>query len=209
MLEPIDHFFKGAITAEDTRREIVILDFHQFDNFTPAAHRELQQLITRHLGYRMISYDLRDKALVYLWLNHPGKNVVVAYNWGTDGYAFWDGVNQRWSGSDLNYTSALKQFMDRVAQEKNPSHELRSIQCAKYILPFHVPDDFSDKIDEWFKSEDENSYIQRFFHHQYRLVAAKRHRAQLHPCQPDQGTQQISAHRAINGGLSGPDVQYG
>ncbi|UVJ42436.1 hypothetical protein NVV94_17585 [Pseudomonas sp. LS1212] len=163
ILEALDRFYLGMITPNDTRREIVILNFHQLENFNYEAHRELQELITLRLGHRLITYDLKDKPLIYLWLSHPGKTVVVSYNWGIDGYTFWNGVNQRWSGKNLNTTTQLKVFMDQVSLEKKPDHELRSIQCAKYVLPFFVPDDFSDKIDEWFKSEDENSYIQKFF----------------------------------------------
>jgi hypothetical protein len=162
ILEPLDQFYYGVNTPDDTGKEIVILDFHQLENFTLAAHRELQALIRSRLGQRMISYDLKDKSLIYLWLNHPGKTVVVAY-YGTQGYEFWNSVKQRWSGSNTNTTYSLKQFMDQVTQEYKPDHELRSIQCAKYVLPLFVPDDFSDKIDLWFKSEDENSYIQKFF----------------------------------------------
>lgn len=163
VLEPLEQFYRGMITPEDTNKEIVILDFHQLENFTPAAHNELQALITSRLGHRMITYDLKHKPLIYLWLNHPGKTVVVAYNRWTTGYDFWSGVNQRWSGSNINTTYQLKQFMDEVALETKPAYELRSIQCAKYVLPLFVPDDFSDRIDQWFKSEDENSYIQKFF----------------------------------------------
>ncbi len=157
VINSLDSFYSDA----NTKNEIIILDFHQFENFTPTAHRELQQLITSSLGQRMISYDLWDKPLIYLWLNHPGKNVVAAYNYGTDGYTFWNGVDQRWSGSYTNTAYTLKLFMDQVALEPKPPHELKSIQCAKYAGL--APDDFSDKIDEWFKSEDENSYIQKFF----------------------------------------------
>ena len=42
-------------------------------------------------------------------------------------------------------------------------YKLVAIQCAKYVLPLHVPDDFSDKVNTWFKSDNAESYIQHFF----------------------------------------------
>jgi hypothetical protein len=144
-------------------REIVILDFHQFDKFTAQAHEELQALIYNGLGSRRLPYALRGLTLAQLWNEHPGKNVVVAYNYGSAGHELWPGVEQCWPGENLFNTNTLKAFVDRIGNESKRDFELKAVQCAKYSLPFHAPTDLSNKIDEWFKSVDENSYIQNFF----------------------------------------------
>lgn len=159
ILGALEEFYQNA----DNIREIIILDFHQFDRFDDAGHAQLCKLIIEKIGARLISFDLGKLTLEELWRQYPGKNVVIAYNHGSALAEFWDGVNQRWSGSNLNTTATLKAFMDKVAEEKKDDHELRSIQCAKYVLPLHVPDDFSDTIDEWFFSESAESYIQNFY----------------------------------------------
>ncbi len=152
----------GYFDAEDTQREIIILDFHQLDGFTPALHEELQAMLVQRLGERCLPASVWQKSLVYLWLNHPGKNIVLCYSGPHLNGLMWDRVTQCWSGDDSNTTAALKVYMDGVASERKPEGELRSIQCAKYALPFFVPDDFTDKIDLWFDSQDEHSYIQQF-----------------------------------------------
>ncbi|WP_416423293.1 hypothetical protein RAM80_26115 [Pseudomonas sp. App30] len=147
----------------DTQREIIILDLHQLKDFTPAAHEELQQVLAARLGHRCLPYDAIGKKLVYLWLENPGKTLVLAYRGPAWNALIWKPVNQRWSESNTLPTHQLKNFMDKVAREHKPDEELRSIQCARYALPLFLPDDFSDKIDLWFHSEDEQSYIQQFY----------------------------------------------
>lgn len=53
--------------------------------------------------------------------------------------------------------------MDAVALETKPEGQLRSIQCAKYNKGIPSPDDFSNKVSEWFASKDIHSYIQKFW----------------------------------------------
>ncbi|WP_278940522.1 hypothetical protein [Pseudomonas helleri] len=150
---------------EDPRaqQEIVVLDFHEFRDFNPQAHAELKALIIDTLQSKIIPYHFNNLKVGEIWSQHPGKNVVVAYNTSPRHALFWYGVNHHWSGENLLSTHELKIFMDsRIAKYKS-NDELDSIQCAKYVLPFFVPDDFSDKIDSWFLSEKEHSYIQNFF----------------------------------------------
>lgn len=162
ILDAVTGFYRDLEQAGDKAREIVILDFHQFRNFTDEAHRQLVQRIIDSLGERMIHHDLRALTLNELWSQHPGRNVVVAYDDPATHWKFWGGVDQCWAGVNLISTTRLKAFMDQVASTPKADYQLQSIQCAKYTLPFHVPDDFSKKINEWFKSESADSYIQKF-----------------------------------------------
>jgi hypothetical protein len=162
IVAPVQRFYRELERNGNDAREIIILDFHQFRDFTAQAHTQLHEQLIQTLGNRLIPHHLRDLTLDELWTAHPRRNVVVAYNASKSGTGFWNGVKQRWSGSNLNNTRELKAFMDTVAASNKSDSFLQAIQCAKYVLPFHVPDDFSDKIDEWFKSEDEHSYIQNF-----------------------------------------------
>lgn len=162
IIEMLEGFYQGVLEPNDTQKEIIILDFHEFNNFNELAHEELQALVTSQLNHRLIPYYHNTLTVEELWNNHPWKTVVAAYNSHTESELFWPGVDQVWSGDNLNTTAQLKQFMDTRANQRKPDYELQSIQCAKYVLPFHVPDDFSEKIDEWFESKDENSYIQNF-----------------------------------------------
>ena len=120
------------------------------------------RLIINSLKERLIADDLRCLTLEELWTHHPGKNVVVAYDDQQTHWKFWDGVDQCWAGSNLISAANLKMFMDEIAEYSKPDYQLQSVQCAKYVLPFHLPDDFSDKINLWFKSESADSYIQKF-----------------------------------------------
>ncbi len=98
-----------------------------------------------------------------IW-NHGDYGVVIAYEDSRRDPLFWDGVKQKWIGTEFPSTDVLKRFMDSIARLPKPYDELRSIQCAKYNLPpLGTPDDFSDKIREWFYSEDQVSYIQQFY----------------------------------------------
>ena len=162
ILAPVLQFYRDVERDGSDAREIIILDFHEFKGFTPQAHQQLHEQVLETLGERLIPYALRSLTLDEFWTEHPRRNVVIAYNVAQSSVAFWDGVDQRWSGSNLNNTRELKAFMDTVAASGKSDTYLEAVQCAKYVLPFHVPDDFSDKIDEWFHSEDEHSYIQNF-----------------------------------------------
>jgi hypothetical protein len=163
ILQMVHEFFCEVECGGDPAREIVILDFHQFDSFTPQAHEELQALIYEGLGSRLLPFTLRGLTLEQLWYAHPGRNVVVAYNHSLAGQELWDGVIQRWPGENLFNTNTLKAFIDEVAGEHKDDYDLKAAQCAKYSLPFHAPTDLSHKVNEWFESVDENSYIQNFF----------------------------------------------
>lgn len=149
--------------AADTQREIIILDFHEFKGFNLQIHTEFQAMLIERLGHRCLPYDAVKQSLVYLWMNQPGRTLVLSYAGPHPDRWFWNKVDQCWSGNNTNTTATLKHYMDEVAEDYKPEGQLRAIQCAKYVLPLFVPDDFSDKIDQWFKSEDENSYIQKFF----------------------------------------------
>lgn len=143
-------------------REIIILDFHQFDNFSAQEHKWMLAMLEKHLGPRIIPYDLHSLTLDQLWNDHPGQTVVIAYNHSAGG-DHWNGVEQVWIGENTPSTEELKAFMDDKAQRYKPEGLLRSIQCAKYNKVVFTPDDFSDKIDEWFDSQDLDSYIQGFY----------------------------------------------
>jgi hypothetical protein len=162
IIDAVKSFYTDLEQTGHKARDIVILDFHQFRNFTDGAHHELARLIIDSLGERIIHHDLRFLTLSELWAQHPGKNIVIAYNNSTTHWKFWEGVDQCWSGENLISSSNLKLFMDEVSLGGKPDYQLQSVQCAKYVLPFHVPDDFSEKINEWFKSESAVSYIQNF-----------------------------------------------
>lgn len=162
ILEAVNSFYRSLEHSADKAKEIVILDFHQFKNFNDEGHQQLASIIIDRLRNRLIPYDLRHLKLADLWKLHPGKNVVIAYHSGARDRQFWPGVDQCWSGVNLMTTAKLKAFMDTVAEPPKPAYRLQAIQCAKYVLPFHVPDDFSGKIDEWFHSSSQRSYIQNF-----------------------------------------------
>ena len=144
-------------------KELVILDFHTFDKFTPAADAELQTLIKSTLGtHTLIAPYYSPFTLKQIQAIGP-MNTVIAYNRGTRDTLFWGGVNQRWKGDFSPSTRELKKFMDAVALETKPEGQLRSIQCAKYNKGIPSPDDFSNKVSEWFASKDIHSYIQKFW----------------------------------------------
>ncbi len=142
-------------------REIIILDFHQFDNFSDQEHEWMLAMLDKHLGRRIIPHELHPLTLDQLWNDHPGKTVVIAYNHQAGG-GHWDGVKQAWIGENTPSTETLKAFMDKKRHRYASDGRLRSIQCAKYNKGVFTPDDFSDKIDQWFDSKDMDSYIQGF-----------------------------------------------
>jgi hypothetical protein len=153
----LNRFYEDPANA----REIIILDFHEFDNFSDQEHAWLQEMLERHLGQRIIPWALHALTLDQLWIEHPGKTVVIAYNSSARGQ-HWQGVEHGWMGEDTPSTAELKAFMDEQAQRYKPDYTLRSIQCAKYNKGWFSPDDFSDKVDEWFQSTGIDSYIQNF-----------------------------------------------
>ncbi|MFJ4442983.1 hypothetical protein ACIPZ8_12925 [Pseudomonas sp. NPDC089422] len=158
VLNPLREFFKDPANA----REIVVLDFHQFDRFGTKEHQWLREAANKHFGSMFIPWSLHDLTLETLWREHPGKNIVVAYN-NRDRGDYWPGVRQIWIGENTPSADTLKAFMDSQPPADNAPGQLNAIQCAKYnVVELGRPDDFSDKIDEWFDSQDLNSYIQRF-----------------------------------------------
>ncbi|WP_442110713.1 hypothetical protein [Pseudomonas sp. NUPR-001] len=157
VISQLEQFYQQPANA----KEIIILDFHQFDRFTPQEHLWLQQALQPRLEQRLIPWSLSHLTLNELWRDHPGKTVVVAYN-GPSRPEYWPGVKQVWMGENTPSTEELKAFMDEAAASRASSDWLTSIQCAKYNKVLFTPDDFSDKIDEWFDSKDLDSYIQNF-----------------------------------------------
>lgn len=163
IIERVLDFYRELEASGTAARDIIILDFHQFDGFTPQAHQELQALLSDRLRQRLLPRASSTLTLKEIWRNHPGKNVVLAYAHTTPSDDFWRGVSQRWPGENLFNTNTLKAFINEVAAEYKPVHSLVAVQCAKYSLPLHAPTDLSHKVDQWFESVDENSFIQNFF----------------------------------------------
>lgn len=153
----LNRFYQDPANA----REIVILDFHGFDNFSDQEHAWLLEMLERELGRRIIPWALHALTLDELWNDHPGKTVVIAYNSSARGH-HWRGVEHVWMGENTPSTVELKAFMDEKAKRYKADYTLRSIQCAKYNKVVFTPDDFSDKVDDWFESRDAQSYIQNF-----------------------------------------------
>ena len=145
-------------TAHD--KEVVVLDFHDFKNFTDAVHRELATVIKNRLGSRLIESRWKPLVLRQLW--ELRKNVVIAYNDSQRDPLFWPGVNQRWIGKDRPSSSELKSFVDQVGRESKPDYELRSIQAHKYTLVYQ-PDDMSPDVMSWFAAGEYNSPIMKFY----------------------------------------------
>ncbi|WP_296256413.1 MULTISPECIES: hypothetical protein [unclassified Pseudomonas] len=163
IVEAVRAFFAELESDGTAAREILILDFHQFEGFTDQAHAQLQAQVFNELGGRVIPFDMHHWTLGQIWEHQPGRNVVVAYNSSSVEELGWDGVTQRWPGENLFNTNTLKTFVDDVSKEHKAPFYLQAVQCAKYSLPFHTPSDLSHKIDQWFESVDENSYIQNFY----------------------------------------------
>ncbi|UZJ62419.1 hypothetical protein OKW98_12200 [Pseudomonas sp. KU26590] len=163
ILACVHAFFEELEQNSAPAREIVILDFHLFKDFTESTHREFQGLITTTLGSRAVPRRMGKLTLENIWRDHPGKHVVLAYNHRSGDDLLWPGVKQRWPGANLFNTNTLKAFVNEVALEYKPPFSLTAIQCAKYSLPLHAASDLSQKIDQWFASTDENSFIQNFY----------------------------------------------
>lgn len=163
ILACVHAFFEELERTGSPARDIVVLDFHQFKDFTESTHLEFQDLLIKSLGARALPRQLSALTLNDIWQDHPGKNVVLAYNHSSSEERLWHGLKQRWPGQNLFNTNTLKAFVNEVAVEYKPEFSLTAIQCAKYSLPLHAPSDLSLKIDQWFASADENSFIQNFY----------------------------------------------
>lgn len=158
VLNELKAFYQDPANA----KEIVILDLQLFDRFGKAEHGWLRGAMEKYFGHMLIPLSLCRLPLTELWSQHPGRNIVVAYNHYDRGI-HWPGVRQVWIGENTPSTAALKAYLDKQLPVATEAGELSAIQCAKYnIAELGRADDFSDKIDEWFHSQDLNSYIQRF-----------------------------------------------
>jgi hypothetical protein len=162
ILSQVLNFRKHLPLKGDPQREIIILDFHEFKDFTEAAHWELAGVIKNTLGSIIVDPWMSSLTLSQLW-QFGNFGVVIAYNADPRDRRFWYRLNQRWIGSNTPSTDELKDFMNRVASESKPHDELRSVQCAKYNKLVHTPDDFSDKIRQWFYADSQSSYILGFY----------------------------------------------
>lgn len=154
VLEALQRYRRDA----QAYKEIVILDFHEFKNFTAAAHRELAGVIKRVLGDSIIPPTCQEAAIVQLW--ELNKNTVVAYNSGSRDGSFWQGVNQRWIGSNTPGKDKLARFIKDVGREPKAYGALRSIQAAYYSMPFFVPKDLSGDVMGWFAASSSGGPIQ-------------------------------------------------
>jgi hypothetical protein len=163
ILQAVHGFYAELEKNGVPAKEIIILDFHLFKGFTEVIHREFKDLLIQSLGTRLVPTAFSALTLGDIWRDHPGKNVVLAYNYGATDAHLWRGVKQRWPGQNLFNTNTLKAFVNEVAVEYKPEGSLTAIQCAKYSLPLHAPTDLSLKVNQWFASEDEHSFIQNFY----------------------------------------------
>lgn len=141
-------------------QEVIILDFHEFRDFTDAAHRELATVIKTTFGDKLIEPKWKSLVLRQLWALQ--KNVVIAYDDNRRDPQFWPGVNQRWIGKNRPSSDELKEFIDEVASETKPTYELRAIQAHKYTK-VGQPDDMSSDVMNWFSADNANSPIQKFY----------------------------------------------
>lgn len=162
-LETVLTFHRHKPAQGSATKEVVILDFHDLQEFTHEAHLELRDIIKKRIGSSLIPPWMSDLTLQQIW-NYDGLNVVVAYRNDDRDPLFWPGVNQRWIGHNTPSTDELKDFLNGVAHETKPYDELRAAQCAKYNkFPLYTPDDFSDKVMDWFYPYHDQAYIQDFF----------------------------------------------
>lgn len=138
--------------------EIIILNFHLFRRFTDAAHDELANLIERKLGHSIVPVSCRTASVSQLWALN--KNTVIAYNHGRRPRLFWEGVEQRWIGSNTPSNSQMAKFIREVGQESKTFGALKSVQAAYYSLPFFTPKDLSQDLMGWFAAGNSASPIQ-------------------------------------------------
>jgi len=139
--------FRSGTTSR--MKEVIILDFHGFANFTTAAHGELQKLLIDELGSWIIGPEFKDSPLDHIWTF--GKTVVVSYNHHVSHSLFWPAVNQRWIGKDIPSTEELKRFVEAVGNE-NHNGALYAIQAHKYTKVMQ-PDDFCEELMGWFAGD--------------------------------------------------------
>lgn len=141
-------------------KEIVILDFHQFENFTPAAHQELATVLKTKFGLTLVPRACKEAAIMQLWA--MGMNTVVAYN-HEGGYddLFWPGVNQRWIGKNTPSKREMEAFIKRVGDEPKEFGALRSVQAA-YYSPLLTPKDLSEDLMGWFAAKEDGGPISYF-----------------------------------------------
>lgn len=151
-----------ATPGYNTSREIVILDFHEFKGFTAAAHLELTALIKRLVGIQhIVTPGMALFTIGQIWASGPA-NTVIAYKRAERDGQFWDGVNQRWIGSNTPTNQQLKRFVEQVGREPKGMRELKAVQCAKYALPAFVPNDRSGDIMQWFASGEDGPILNHY-----------------------------------------------
>lgn len=138
-------------------KEIVILNFHRFKDFTDAVHVEFSAMLKRVLGKSIIPPTCKEAAIVQLW--EMNKNTVVSYNSGQRDKTFWPGVNQRWIGQHQPRLQLLKDFVERVGREPKAFGDLRSVQAARYRDPTFVPHDLSGEVMAWFAAKSDGGPI--------------------------------------------------
>ncbi|MFK0092738.1 hypothetical protein [Pseudomonas sp. NPDC090592] len=138
-------------------KEIVILNFHRFKDFTDAVHVEFSAMLKRVLGNSIIPPSCKEAAIVQLW--ELNKNTVVSYNSGVRDRMFWPGVTQRWIGQNQPRLQLLKEFIERVGREPKAFGDLRSVQAARYRDPSFVPHDLSGEVMGWFAAKPDGGPI--------------------------------------------------
>ncbi|SDH79109.1 hypothetical protein [Pseudomonas abietaniphila] len=162
VLQAVTNWRNEIFPKGDPKREIVILDFHQFKNFTNEAHHELMKLVKDYFGDLIIREDQRNLYVRELWRG-TGRVVVSYHDVIRDETFTWD-LDQKYAGTGWISTDDLKKFMDSTSTRHKPDGGLESIQCHQ-LAGLGVPDDFQGQIGEWFYSNDVvgiNAYIQKF-----------------------------------------------
>ncbi|MFY0728950.1 hypothetical protein [Pseudomonas sp. NFX15] len=147
----------------DAKREIVILNFHRFRNFTAVAHDELNDILKTSFGSAIISPLYRDLTVSQIWALPGQKNVVISYNTNPRDALFWEGVNQRWIGVNTPSDDQLKVFIDQVGNEVKPAGELRAIQAHRMSPWTFIPSDISGSLMSWFAAGNASYPIMKYF----------------------------------------------
>lgn len=159
VFDPVESIFHGYGRYRDRGcNDIVIMDFHSFDGFDAEKHRQFSELIERYFS-NVILPPRWQHLTVNSIFKMTRRNLVIAYNSSYRSANFWPGVAHQWIGKNTPSTDELKAYMDSVAASP-PSNLLWAIQAHKRTKLFNSPDDFSDKINAWFFSE--NGYSQNF-----------------------------------------------
>ncbi|MFJ4345893.1 hypothetical protein [Pseudomonas sp. NPDC089401] len=157
VLQPLLRFRRDY----NAQREIVILNFHRFKNFTAEAHKELAGVLKQVLGKTVVPPACKALAVAQLW--ELGTNTVVSYNHGSRDASFWPGVNQRWIGHNQPRLAVLKAFVEKVGTEPKAFGDLRSVQAARYREPFFVPHDLSGEVMGWFAYKPQGGPINKHY----------------------------------------------